>query len=532
MSLKKVAKAFLCSYCTNINVLELRVSCSKEACECGETFEFKTVLDMYANLYFHLDNRNLIDYETLIAENVKRFVTIQKKLENRWEAHKRHSPFLYANRAQWGLKKETYELFRSSLEEAADAAELLITAMGWLLLLDEQLMSLRNDFRTKHIGDVLISTVRGPMLYPCSSPIVEYLSEFPNFRLPVDPNYLILRSKVSNFYLVRESYSHYTVSHRYISLPSLRTGDVGGMKLGFVPGKFRVEHDYRYDIDKEPNDDGLLPFSFRGVKNKRTYEQKVKKLFETILKENPDVLLLPELMTPLPLQEELKKKLSQKAEERLGKERHRTAMMMTGSFHTKAVDIVGNDATPTSKRIYNYGQVTDDRGDTLFGVYKMNRFILAQNADYNGELSPFQAVDGVERNGYDKREIVVGDTPWGRIAVLICVDFINANLGEVLFDRQVDLIFLMTMTPGPASGKFKRRMEELGERNQAVIVACNHLGKDTLEPDEREDRIVVYLPGFKGVFTAKEEAAVYKLSDIAEVLNRSSAKRPATTETN
>lgn len=526
--MRQLVKAFVCKYCTHIDVLGLQVRCIREECECEEQVELKTILDLYANLYFHLDNRNLIDYETVIAEDVKRFTTIQRRLENRWKAHMRRSPFLYANRAQWGLKKETLDLFKNSLEKATDEAELLITAVGWLVLLDEQLISLRDELRARCTNDVLISTVRGPLLYSCRSPILEYLSQFSNFRLPVNANYLVLRSKVSNFFLVRESYPYYTVSHRYIPLPPFRMKDIGGMKLGFVPGKFRVEHDYQYDIDKEPNDEGLLPFSFRKVKNKKVYERQVKSLFKTILDQNPDVLLLPELMTPLSLQEELKEKMKQKANERLASgERHRTALMMTGSFHVKAAEIAGTGGAPAFKRIYNYGQVTDDRGNTLFGVYKMNRFILTQMEDYEGELARFKAMDGVEKNGYDKREIVVADTPWGRIAVLICVDFINANLGEVMFDRQVDLIFLMTMTPGPGGGKFKRQMEELGERNRAVIVACNHLGTDTVKPDEREERIVVYLPGFKGGFLKKDEAAIYQLSDIAEFLDEQSAKQTA-----
>lgn len=510
----------------HVDVLASSVRCSPEGCTCDRTIDFRTILDWYANLYYHLDNRNLIEFETLVAEDDKRFASVRRRLNNLWKSHVRLLPFLYRSSSQWKLKEETIQLFRQTLEEATNAEHLLLTAMGWLLLLDEALRPLRDELRLRRDGDFPITTIRGPLVFKCESPFLPYLSGFSSFRLPIDPNYLTLRNKLDSFHLAKERYPYYKVEHRYLPLPSPGAGDPADFAIGFLPGKFRVDRDYRYKIDKEPNDDGMLPFSFAGLRQKRLYETTVRRRFVELLDRNPDVIMLPELMTPLALQQELKELLGRKAADRaVAGERHRTALLLTGSFHVRESDL-GEDAA-FSRRIYNYAQVVDGMGETVSAIYKMNRFVLERDPGYEGELAPFRWIDGVETNAYDKREIVLWDTSWGRMAVLICVDFLNADLAEVLLDRQVDLLFLMTMTRNPAGGKFLRRMQEFGERNNAIVVACNHLGVEQVQEwpyrPLREHRIVVYLPGFSRVFTASDEAAVYRLGDIADRLNRESS---------
>lgn len=524
VSVSRAVDAFFCPYCIDLQIAGLQFSCSKLACECAEPFELTTILDLYAMLYYHLDNRNLIEYETLMTDGANRFWAIHRRLQNRWKAHTRPTPYLYKKMTQRKLRPETTALLRTTMEASTNGTDLLLTAMSWLFILDEALADLRDEWRLRHEGDIVIPTVRGPLLYKCDSPFLPFLAEYSEFRLPVDPNYLTLQKKVQTFYLIKASYPYYSVTHRYLPLPPPGAGDVSDWKLGFIPGKFKISFDYRYIISNEPNDDGMVPFSFDGLRDEAAYNKIVLEHAEDMINENPDVLMLPELMTPLPLQEALKQLLQQKARHRDSNgSPHRTALMLTGSFHVKHAEL--EKTARTSTRIYNYAQLVDGFGERIADVYKMNRFVLNRDESFEGELLRFRTDEGVETNAYDKREMILWETSWGRIAALICVDFLNANVAEILHDRQVDLIFVMTMTPSPAGGKFIRRMQEFGERNHAMIIACNHLGVDHADERGREERVVVYLPGFKKTFIASNAAGVYRLGDIAAQLNQESARQ-------
>lgn len=66
VKLARLKRAFLCKKCHQIRIVELQ-ACVPE-CDCVEEHQFVSIFDFYANLYYHLDNRNYADYETICNE--------------------------------------------------------------------------------------------------------------------------------------------------------------------------------------------------------------------------------------------------------------------------------------------------------------------------------------------------------------------------------------------------------------------------------------------------------------------------------
>lgn len=71
----------------------------------------------------------------------------------------------------------------------------------------------------------------------------------------------------------------------------------------------------------------------------------------------------------------------------------------------------------------------------------------------------------------EAREIVLMDTPLGRMAVAICRDFITTEFFSCLRDCRVDMVFVLAMTP--TLKEFEKRCQDLGRNNQAAVFIAN-----------------------------------------------------------
>jgi predicted amidohydrolase len=517
LAVDRLIKAFFCKFCTHLDVMNGQVECEREDCDCNEEIRLDTILDLYANFYFHLNNINLNEYETLIAEDPHAGLEVKSQLRDAWISHLHSRHLLYKRKAYLNLQDTTRQLVLQSLHQAATREDLLLLLMEWLFLLDDHLYDLRIHLvHRRPEPEMVLPTTRGPLVYRCPSPIMEYLESHEAYRPLTDPNYLHLKNKVANFHLTKKRYpAYHTVEHRYVPLQPPDGEKMGDLQFGLLAGLFDVEQDYRYFIPDRLHPDGMLPFAFEGVKDVDAYYQKVLECFSLILDKNPEFIILPEFMSPLDLQERLKSVLGERQRQREAEGKsHRTLLMMTGSFHVMHQEIFSPSASVPPDRRYNYAQVTDGSGNKWLDVFKMNRFVLHRKSTRSGELRPFREHDGVELNAYTERNLVFLDTSLGRMAFLICVDLINESMLDILIEHQIDLLFVMTMTPKPADGKFLRSIHALGERARTMIVICNNLGEPTIE--EENVRAVVYVPGFKKMFLAHEEWKVCKLVEILD----------------
>ncbi len=505
MPLENIKRALLCKHCQECYILRADYFCNIDGCDCTEEKEFETILDLYAFLYRSLDNMNYTDYETLSWRDTDKVEHARVSLDRRWQSHNRHTKSAYRHKMYITLQEDTRAFFMDEIARCASLEDVLIFLVQFLQQLDQHLLHLKNNYMNFHRYELPIQSKYGLLIYKRDSELREALKGHPASRSFPDPNYLLLRRKVKHFFVARANYRYYEVRHQYVKTPDFSIENVLDLKLGLLPGMFHAGRDYIFKIDHTLTDEGLLPFYFAGVHHPEQYYSNVMELYRDMLKKQPHIIMLPELFTPPPLREALITEVRAALE--ATREASSPFFLLTGSFHEEQ-----------EGHIYNLAHVVASDGEVLLEVSKMNRFIFPRDEQYDDERSYFTKYDGVEKNAYDRRMITLFETSLGRIAFLICVDFINDNIQDILLDRQVDLVFIMAMTSRPGSGKFVRKMQELAERNACIVVLCNNLGS----PDMSASRAVISLPGFKHVYQTDQAMLVVTLNEVIQEITKPS----------
>jgi predicted amidohydrolase len=104
-----------------------------------------------------------------------------------------------------------------------------------------------------------------------------------------------------------------------------------------------------------------------------------------------------------------------------------------------------------------------------------------------------------ERGGHEDialcREIQILDSPLGRLATPICIDFCGDELRDLLVEAQVNLLLIPAMTP--EMRPFRERARDLGTQSRAATFVANsawlhqQLGRTS---EESGDLFLAYLP--------------------------------------
>lgn len=504
--------SLFCENCVFLDFMKGEVICNQFECSCSKQIEFSSLLDFYANLYYHLDNINLANYETFILFNdIQIDKQIRTEIKDLWMGHL--VQYSYDNNEHEMIHDATVELIKESLFNSQNNQEIILKCMNWLYTLDTHLEDLKNFLEgQKDINKTRpIKTNKGVIVFKRQLGLNDYLKTEHKLIPPVDPNYISLKSNIHNFFLAKEKYAYYDVSYNSLtggSVERLNRSNIGNLKIGFLPGDFNFE-DYHWNYDNNVDDDfnEEIYFHFDKVMDQTAYYDKVIKAVKEILKQNPDIIILPELFAPEDLQRKIldvvkdEKRRLQNQNQNLN-----TFLVLPGSFHFFE-----------GGKIYNRSLISTGNGQILFEVNKMNKFKILRNDKNEGALECFKDKEGIEKISFEKREIQLIETPIGRIGIFICVDLLNFNIEEILIDRHVDLIFVMTMTPRPASGKFLRKMQELGERNHSTVIICNNLGTENISEDEVKKgayRIVAYFPGLKGSYQSNNNYEVVTIEEM------------------
>lgn len=499
-----LVERFECRHCYFINFVKGIAYCNGANCTCEEKVSIHTILDLYANLYFHLDNVNIAEFETVLQDDRGTYRMIFQETKELWHHHAQEFP--YKTYGECELSPNTIQLFKDSLLESETLEQLLLKMMSWLFILDDHLEHIAADLEIyQNIFE--LKTERGILIRKNSSVITDYLLE-EGIEPPVNPNYILLMVNIKNFQLVQNGNSYYEIRHQMIQPFDLLKGrTIKDIKVAFLPGVLTFE-DYIWDTGKD-DENGNKSFCFKGIKDKEEYYQKIEQAMLDVLKEEPTFVILPELSAPWELQERMKGIIQNHAIERImkGLPEH-VALLIPGSFHEKSALIFPEEVN-APERVYNVSSIALGDGNEFYKVSKMNKFKIVKDENYKDALAPFKEYNGIEKNAYNKREITIVETPIGRMAILICVDLLNLNVEQILTERHVTIIFAMTLTQKPSTGKFLRRMQELGERAQATVIICNNTGSF-----QNSDKIVAYFPGIKQTFTSDRDWAVYSLEEM------------------
>ncbi|WP_078429861.1 nitrilase-related carbon-nitrogen hydrolase [Alkalihalobacterium alkalinitrilicum] len=504
-----------CSDCKLINFAKGEIRCKADSCSCeNKKIEHKTILDLYANLYFHLDNINLAEFETIIQDDDGLYQKIHQEIKDAWKHHTREYP--YDTYDDKDLSVETKQRFEKSLLVSSNLEELLLTIVSWLYILDEHLAGIGDDLDQFRF-EMELKTVRGILIRKKPSIITEYFSEN-EINPPVNPNYISLIANVKNFQLVQSKYQYYEVKHQRIYPFELLQGKtIEDISVGFLPGNLTFE-DYKWEVSSE-DENYNKAFVFQEIINADYYDH-VEKNIEKVLTKKPNFIILPELAAPWELQTKIKIQIEDHFTEidAKGLPEH-LALLISGSFHEKTTLIFPHEQHKAEK-FYNVSSIALGDGSDFYHVCKMNKFKVVKYKGYQGSLAAFRENHGIEKSAFDKREIKIIETPIGRIAILICVDLLNINVEEIITERHVNILFVMTLTQSPSTGKFLRRMQELGERSQTTVIICNNTGSF-----QNSDKIVAYFPGIKEPFTSDQDGEVYTIKEMIEGAQKNSAKK-------
>jgi len=161
-----------------------------------------------------------------------------------------------------------------------------------------------------------------------------------------------------------------------------------------------------------------------------------------------DILVFPELSFTPALLEELRSRLRAR--------------------HAEFPKLVVAGTVLSRQRSSSY--VLGPDGRTIWAQPKMNRFFV-RPGEWPDAPEPIPQVGGEEDIDISDRAIRIADLPFGRVAVLVCLDFILPETYSILASMQVNCIIVPAMTPRA------RRFETLGwahaAASRATTVFCN-----------------------------------------------------------
>ena len=256
----------------------------------------------------------------------------------------------------------------------------------------------------------------------------------------------------------------------------------------------------RFQIESDPGRcdpiDGI-PYRFVGIsaEHRREAESNLETIFAACDANRVDVLCFPELTLDNDLLRHLSTLLKRDNDDDY------PALVVAGSFHLQGDKCWQNRAT-----------VLDGWGNTLFEQAKCVAFKLppARASTLGKEGMRLLGID--ERGGYEDidvgSEVHIVDTPLGRLAAPICLDYCGDEVRELLIDSGVNFLLVPAMTQ--RMKPFHRQAEALGTRSQAVSFAVNSswlLRQLDLRGKELERELLMgYLPRRGGLKLTAETA--------------------------
>ena len=496
MDIDNLVDGLFCINCESIDIINNEIKCSKSNCNCSMNSSFNSLLDLFSNICYLIDNTNYVNFHDELKKINHRDLLHQTlEIKQKWDTHISIKP--YSSNEFKFIHTETIFLLKEDLKNQLDKQSLLIRIVLWIRQIDNHLDVLFNYLERKIIQDAYFNTKRGILLLRLKSKIADYLFDIRKRKPFINPNNFKLNFELKSVYLAKERYNYYpNIRHKNMNFgisEDFINNKIQDLKIGFLSGDFSVDD---YDWCIEENNHESKYFYFKGVNKKENYCEYVENNLKKLLASNPHFIILPELFTPVDLQEKIQKQIEDYYEQKtINEEEINLLMVLPGSFHFE--DQTG---------IYNVSRVINSSGDMVEKIYKNNQFTIYQNENYSGPLEPFKMHNGLEKISLSRRDITIFDTSLGRIAVLICIDFIIDEVANVLEDRLVDIIFVMAMTPNPDGGKFERRFKELAEKNKAVVIIGNNSKEST--------KNLINLPGINKPYIANKPSEVRAIVEL------------------
>jgi len=213
-----------------------------------------------------------------------------------------------------------------------------------------------------------------------------------------------------------------------------------GQNLAFAVAP--ICYDYDYTFKPFQSDEGVS-YVFDEIKNRQEIIRIIDALLRRCIQEDLHIVVFPELAIDGQMREYISDWL------KINNTDGKIIMVIAGSYHMlkdKREETYENNCI-----VYRFD------GNELWVQKKMNRFQLVEDdikEVISGTEKGFQEFKKLfketDRRGYEHIEIsdtlVLYDSPIGRMAVTICLDFIVKENVRLLIDPQVNIIFLPAMS--------------------------------------------------------------------------------------
>jgi predicted amidohydrolase len=215
----------------------------------------------------------------------------------------------------------------------------------------------------------------------------------------------------------------------------------------FAVAPLRAEAD-ALEIEATEEPPGEPPFFRATATDRDEVSARLTALLSAATEEKADILVFPELSFTTDLLARLRAELQQR--------------------HSDIIKLVVAGTCWENGR--NICHVLGPDGNDLWQQPKLNRFVILPG-ELPGGPEPIRTEGGVEDIDISDRGIRIADFPFGRLAVLVCLDFILPETYALLSSLHVNCLIVPSMTPSSA------RFETLGWAHAAATGAttifCN-----------------------------------------------------------
>ena len=230
------------------------------------------------------------------------------------------------------------------------------------------------------------------------------------------------------------------------------------------------------------------PYWFKKIKNREEIETQLDDILKTCRKKGVHLLVLPELTIDKSLQSYLSHWLETNNRERVEKGENGLILVVAGSFH------VGEK----EDQLCNISTIFDHQGSILWEQKKLQRYSF-DRGDIKNHPALQEILKTSDEGGHERTHVSDAlyclDTPIGRIAVCICIDFFHEDHREALRLSGINLFLVPAMTPG--NTRFQDTAKFLGTSNHAAAFIANSgwaAEKSKGNPIHKDSASFYYLP--------------------------------------
>ncbi len=239
--------------------------------------------------------------------------------------------------------------------------------------------------------------------------------------------------------------------------------------------------------------DKKTPFWLTGIKNRKESLDKIDEILQVAVENKIHILVLPELTVDGEMLEHIRAWLRDNNRENVSAGKDGILLVVAGSFHFPDIN--------SDKRIYNLSTVLNHGGRVICTQKKLKRYAFGPR-DIQTSPELVDILKTSDKGGYENiHETDVQyclDTPVGRIAVCICIDYFHPDHQESWRLSGINLFLTPAMTPG--TRRFRDVSRLLGASNLAASFIANSGWAAKKQQDggiHRDGACFYYLPDKK-----------------------------------